>query len=70
MAVGRRGSLPYLYGLLGFQRWIPKTGVGLWIGTVFSRAELTARLQAVGLTPAAHIVYFVRFFVGVLARKA
>jgi SAM-dependent methyltransferase len=62
-------GVPYRYGPLGFQRWIPHTGVGVWIGTVFSRAELTVRLKAMGLTPAAHLVYFLRFFVGVLARK-
>jgi SAM-dependent methyltransferase len=62
-------GVPYLYGPLGFQRWIPKTGVGLWIGTVFSGAELTARLQVAGLSPAARLIYFMRFFVGVIARK-
>ena len=62
-------GVPYLYGPLGFQRWIPQTGVGIWIGTVFSRSELAARLERLGLQVVAVTLYFFRFFVGSLARK-
>ena len=62
-------GVPYLYGPLGFQRWIPQTGVGIWIGTVFSRSELVARLERLGLQIVAGTLYFFRFFVGSLARK-
>jgi SAM-dependent methyltransferase len=73
--VTRRGGnvfvgVPNRYGPLGFQRWIPDTGAGIWVGTVFSRPELEKMLRRVGLMPAGAIFYFFRFFVGVLAGKS
>jgi ubiquinone/menaquinone biosynthesis C-methylase UbiE len=63
-------GVPALYGPLGFQRWIARTGVGIWIGTVFSAAALAEQMRHVGLQPVAHTNYFFRFFVGVSARKS
>jgi hypothetical protein len=62
-------GVPYLYGPLGFQRWIADSAVGVWIGTTFNRSELSAMLARAGLNPFDHIFYFFRFFVGVLAQK-
>jgi SAM-dependent methyltransferase len=72
--VTRRGGkvfvgVPNLHGPLGFQRWIEKTSVGIWIGTTFSRSELKAMIARVGLQPQHTIFYFFRFFVGVLGQK-
>ncbi len=62
-------GVPYLYGPLGFQRWIADTSVGVWIGTVFTRTQLKGMLHEAGLQPRDSIFYFFRFFVGVLAQK-
>jgi ubiquinone/menaquinone biosynthesis C-methylase UbiE len=62
-------GVPFLFGPLGFQRLIPKTSVGIWIGTVFSAKELRKLFLKTGLSPIAGIMYFFRFFVGVLGRK-
>lgn len=72
--VTRRGGrvfvgVPNLYGPLGFQRWISRTSVGIWIGTTFNRAQLKAKMSEVGLHPKHTIFYFFRFFVGVLGEK-
>lgn len=63
-------GVPYRNGPLWFQRDIPKTSVGVWLGTVFTRQELERRLYRCGLSPLHAITYFARFFLGVLARKA
>ena len=62
-------GLPYLSGPLGFQRWIPDTSVGVWIGTVFNLSEAKELISAAGARPRSHIVYFFRFFLGVLADR-
>lgn len=62
-------GVPYLYGPLGFQRWIEQTSVGIWIGRTFDGAELGEMLNLVGLKPLHSIFYFFRFFVGTLAQK-
>jgi SAM-dependent methyltransferase len=72
--VTRRGGsvfvgVPNLYGPLGFQRLIPETSVGVWIGTTFNRNELSNLMTRVGLNPLDCIFYFFRFFVGILAKK-
>jgi SAM-dependent methyltransferase len=72
--VTRRGGkvfvgVPNLYGPLGFQRWISRTSVGVWIGTTFNRSQLKAKMAEVGLQPKHTIFYFFRFFVGVLGEK-
>jgi ubiquinone/menaquinone biosynthesis C-methylase UbiE len=72
--VTRRGGkvfvgVPNLYGPLGFQRWISRTAVGIWIGTTFDRSQLKAKMAEVGLQPKHTIFYFFRFFVGVLGEK-
>jgi len=72
--VTRRGGhvfigVPYLYGPLGFQRWVADTPVGIWIGKVFNRDQLERMLWGVGLQPRDSVFYFFRFFVGVLAQK-
>ncbi len=62
-------GVPYLYGPLGFQRFIQETSVGIWIGKTFDRAELGGMLTRAGLKPLHSILYFFRFFVGTLAEK-
>jgi SAM-dependent methyltransferase len=62
-------GVPYLYGPLGFQRWIQQTSVGIWIGKTFDGTELGGMLTRVGLKPLHSILYFFRFFVGTLAQK-
>jgi ubiquinone/menaquinone biosynthesis C-methylase UbiE len=62
-------GVPNLYGPLGFQHWIRKTSVGVWIGETFSQAQLSAMAARAGLQPQDSIFYFFRFFVGVLAQK-
>lgn len=62
-------GVPYLYGPLGFQAWIPDTPAGLWIGTVFDERRLAGVLREAGLAPIDGIRYFFRFFIGLLARK-
>jgi ubiquinone/menaquinone biosynthesis C-methylase UbiE len=62
-------GVPNLYGPLGFQRWIRETPVGVWIGEVFNRSQLSRLLAQAGLNPKDSIFYFFRFFVGVLADK-
>lgn len=72
--VARRGGavfvgVPYKFGPLFFQRWIPKTVVGIWLGTVFGRDEIESWLRAAGCQPFAWWRYFFWFFVGVIGRK-
>jgi ubiquinone/menaquinone biosynthesis C-methylase UbiE len=62
-------GVPNLYGPLGFQRWISRTSVGIWIGTTFDTSELKAMMAKAGLRPKDTIFYFFRFFVGVLGEK-
>lgn len=62
-------GVPNLNGPLGFQRWIRRTSVGIWIGETFDRSQMRQLLVAVGLRPTDCIFYFFRFFVGVLACK-
>jgi SAM-dependent methyltransferase len=62
-------GVPYRYGPLGFQRWIRQTSVGIWIGTTFDLVQLKQMFLTAQATPQHHIFYFLRFFVGVLARK-
>lgn len=70
-AAGRDGfvfiGVPALWGPLGLQRAIRATTAGVWIGTVFSRGELAARLARHGLRVRRSCVYFFGFFVGALA---
>jgi ubiquinone/menaquinone biosynthesis C-methylase UbiE len=72
--VTRRGGcvfvgVPYIAGPLGFQRFIADTSAGVWIGTVFSRAQLAALMESAGLQPRASLTYFLRFFIGIAAAK-
>jgi ubiquinone/menaquinone biosynthesis C-methylase UbiE len=62
-------GVPFLYGPLGFQRWIANTDAGVWIGTVFDTNALQALMRSVKLEPKVAISYFFRIFVGVLAQK-
>lgn len=63
-------GVPNLHGPLGFQKFVPDTSVGVWVGTAFSRGNLNRLMQTTGLEPSEAIFYFFRFFVGVLARKS
>ncbi|MBM3299452.1 MAG: class I SAM-dependent methyltransferase, partial [Deltaproteobacteria bacterium] len=62
-------GVPYLCGPLGFQRWIQRTTVGIWIGTTFDLRQLKQLFLQAHTTPQHHIFYFFRFFIGLLARK-
>jgi ubiquinone/menaquinone biosynthesis C-methylase UbiE len=62
-------GVPYANGPLGFQRWIARTGAGIWIGTVFSRMRLDALLRQAGLRSSDSMTYFLRFFIGIMAVK-
>ncbi|MGC8658508.1 MAG: class I SAM-dependent methyltransferase [Desulfomonilaceae bacterium] len=63
-------GVPNVFGPLGFQKLIPESSVGTWIGTTFHRRELADMMEKMNLKPQDSIYYFFRFFVGVLARKA
>lgn len=62
-------GVPYRSGPLWFQRDIARSGIGIWLGTIFSRRELAGFMERQGLRPANTLIYFVRFFVGIMARK-
>ena len=62
-------GVPYRFGPLAFQPWIASTAIGQWLGPVFSHRKLRTLLVAAGLTPVARLVYFCRFFVGIVAVK-
>jgi len=62
-------GVPYLFGPLGFQRLISKTSAGVWIGETFSRHQLEGMMRSAGLTPIGSILYFFRFFLGMLGSK-
>jgi SAM-dependent methyltransferase len=62
-------GVPYLYGPLGFQRWIANTGAGVWIGTVYSEEDLRGKLTNAGFAPLNKLRYFFRFFIGIVAEK-
>ena len=72
--VTRRGGyvfvgVPYLYGPLFFQRWIAKTRIGVWLGTVFDRKKLCDLFSSAGLRVVGIRVYFFHFFIGILGQK-
>jgi SAM-dependent methyltransferase len=62
-------GLPYLRGPIGFQRWIPRTTVGVWLGTVFDLDAVNGLISSAGARPKDHFLYFFRFFLGALAEK-
>jgi SAM-dependent methyltransferase len=62
-------GVPYRNGPLFFQRWIPETGVGIWLGTVYRRADVESWLREAGCEPVDHWRYFFWFFMGVMGRK-
>jgi SAM-dependent methyltransferase len=71
--VRRRGQVfvgvPYRRGPLCFQREIARTALGLWLGPVWTREELSRALGRHGLQPIGMLTYFIRFFIGLLALK-
>lgn len=62
-------GVPYKAGPLFFQRWIPTTGVGIWLGTVFNQGEVEAWMRGAACQPIAAWTYFFRFFIGVAGKK-
>lgn len=62
-------GVPYRWGPLFFQRWIPKTALGIWLGTVYARSEVENWLSRAGCQPMAWWRYFFWFFIGVAGRK-
>ncbi len=62
-------GVPYRWGPLAFQPAIAATGLGQWIGRTFSGHMLARVMRRAGLEPLEARHYFLRVFVGVLARK-
>lgn len=62
-------GVPYRKGPLGFQSLIAGTALGRWIGRTFSGHTLAFAMRRAGLEPLEARHYFLRVFVGVLARK-
>ncbi len=62
-------GVPYRSGPLGFQPVIAGTGLGQWIGRTFSGHTLAHLMRRAALEPLEARHYFLRVFVGVLARK-
>ncbi|MFP4323514.1 MAG: class I SAM-dependent methyltransferase [Anaerolineales bacterium] len=62
-------GVPWRRGPLFFQRWIANTALGVWLGTVYGRADVENWLRAAGCAPYDAWQYFVGFFVGVAGRK-
>lgn len=62
-------GVPYRWGLLGLQRWIKNTTLGLWLGSASSCRELIRMMDQCWLQPVDTILYCFGLFVGVLARK-
>ena len=62
-------GVPYRSGPLAFQPAIAGTGLGQWIGRTFSGHTLALVMRRAGLEPLEARHYFLRVFVGVLARK-
>jgi SAM-dependent methyltransferase len=63
-------GVPYAFGPLCFQPAVRQTGIGVWLGTVFSRRRLDDLLRVSGLKPVKHMRYFFRFFIGAAATKS
>ena len=62
-------GVPYRYGPLGIQRWISNTQVGIWIGSVFDKNQLSGWMQTGGFVVQKFTHYFFHFFIGVLAKR-
>jgi SAM-dependent methyltransferase len=62
-------GVPYRCGPLYVQREIARSGAGVWLGTVYLRRQLEAFMTPWGLRPLKAMTYFLRFFIGVIARK-
>lgn len=62
-------GVPYRHGPLAFQPVIAGTSLGQWIGRTFSGHVLAQAMQRADLEPLEARHYFLRVFVGVLARK-
>jgi ubiquinone/menaquinone biosynthesis C-methylase UbiE len=57
-------GVPQRFGPLGFQPLLRNTSAGIWIGSVFNRAQLDAMLRRAGIVARGHLSYFFRFFIG------
>jgi SAM-dependent methyltransferase len=62
-------GVPYRRGPLAFQPAIASTSLGQWIGRTFSGHTLAQVMRKAGLEPLEARHYFLRVFVGVLARR-
>jgi len=62
-------GVPYRHGPLGFQPWIAESPAGIWIGTVFDAGQLRALLERGGYKVMKQRLYFLYFFIGMLARR-
>jgi len=62
-------GVPCASGPLGFQPLLRGTAIGDWLGDVWTLRALRRRMEDSGLAAMVCLHYFVRVFVGVLARK-
>jgi len=62
-------GVPYKFGPLFFQRWIPETELGIWLGTVYKRQDINTWLTHSDCHPIDWWRYFFWFFVGVAGIK-
>jgi len=62
-------GVPYRRGPLGVQRLMAGTRLGIWIGPVFGEADVAELVARAGLEPVGMRHYFLRFFIGILARR-
>jgi SAM-dependent methyltransferase len=62
-------GVPYKWGPLFFQRWLPNTALGIWLGTVYARQDIESWQRAASCEPFDSWRYFLWFFVGVIGVK-
>jgi len=62
-------GIPYFYGPLASYHVAPTEAMREWLGRPYTDAELGGMMRNCELAPVGRIVYFFRFFLGLLARK-
>ena len=62
-------GVPYLYGPLAVYYLAPTQTSRQWLGKPYSLKELLGMITRAGLVYQDHIVYFLNFFIGILAVK-
>ena len=62
-------GVPYLYGPLAIYYLAPTQTSRQWLGKPYSKKELVEMITQAGLVYQDHLIYFLKFFIGVLAIK-